>query len=125
MDGHPVEVSTKKQWWENRWDQEKGRATGVKEDALDVNFFLDTLENKVFKARQKLIEEEEVITAKGRRNIWSGREGRKMSLGLFAQHNTDMEKLIGIDYAEGTHECFETTYDHTKAFIQRDIICRI
>lgn len=117
VDGHPVELSTKKQWWENRWDQEKCRATGVKEDARDVNFFLDTLENKVFKARQKLIEEEEFITAEILRDMLAGRDGRKMVLELFARHNADMAALIGKDYAEGTHECFATTYAHTKAYI--------
>ncbi|GAC1308681.1 MAG: site-specific integrase [Mucilaginibacter sp.] len=118
VDGHPVELSTKKQWWENRWDQEKGRAIGVKEDAHEVNFFLDTLENKVFKARKKLIEEEELITAEILRDMLAGRDRRKMILEVFAQHNTDMEALIGKDYAEGTHECFATTYEHTKSFIQ-------
>ncbi len=118
VDGHPVELSTKKQWWENRWDKERGRASGVKEDARDVNFFLDTLENKVFKARQKLIEEEEVITAEILRDMLAGRDGRKMILELFAQHNAYMEALIDTDYADGTHQCFETTYEHTKAFIQ-------
>lgn len=78
VDGRPVELSTKKQWWENRWDQEKCRASGVKEDARDVNFFLDTLENKVFKARQKLIEDEELITAEILRDMLAGRDGRKM-----------------------------------------------
>ena len=63
VDGHPVELSTKKQWWENRWDQEKGRASGVKQDAQEVNFFLDTIENKVFKSRKQLIEDDELITA--------------------------------------------------------------
>jgi site-specific recombinase XerD len=118
VDGHPVELSTKKQWWENRWDKEKCRATGVKEDARDVNFFLDTLENKVFKARQKLIEEEELITAEILRDMLAGRDGRKMILELFAQHNADMEALIDTDYAGGTHQCFQTTYEHAKSFIQ-------
>ncbi|MDN3548981.1 site-specific integrase [Mucilaginibacter aquaedulcis] len=117
VDGHPVELSTKKQWWDNRWDQEKGRASGVKEDAREVNFFLDTLENKVFKARQKLIEEEEIITAEILRDMLAGRDSRKMILEIFAQHNADMKVLVGKDYAEGTCECFATTYEHTKSFI--------
>ena len=118
VDGHPVELSTKKQWWENRWDREKGRATGVKEDSRDVNFFLDTLENKVFKARRKLIEEEELITAVILRDMLVGRDERKMILAIFMQHNEDMKALIGMGYAEGTYDRFVTTYEHTKAYIQ-------
>ncbi|WP_447641993.1 MULTISPECIES: Arm DNA-binding domain-containing protein [Chitinophagaceae] len=73
VDGHPVEVSTKKQWWENRWDQDNGRANSTKPDAQELNFFLSTLENKVFQARQKLIEEDELITAEGIRDLVTGK----------------------------------------------------
>ncbi|HWZ14748.1 MAG TPA: Arm DNA-binding domain-containing protein [Mucilaginibacter sp.] len=109
VDGHPVEWSTKRQWQENRWDKQKCRATGNKEDTLSVNFFLDTLENKVFQARQKLIEADEVITAELLRDTITGSGNRKMLLEIFARHNSDMEALIGKDYADGTHDCFSTT----------------
>jgi len=118
VDGHPVELSTKKQWWENRWDQEKGRASGVKQDAQEVNFFLDTIENKVFKARKQLIEDEELITAELLRDMLTGKANRKMILEIFAEHNQQMEALVGKDYADGTLERYQTSYDHTKAFIQ-------
>ena len=117
VDGHPVELSTKKQWWENRWDQEKGRANGVKQDAQEVNFFLDTIENKVFKSRKQLIEDEELITAELLRDMLTGKANRKMILELFTDHNVQMEALVGKDYADGTLERYKTSYDHTKAFI--------
>ncbi|MBB6127449.1 site-specific integrase [Mucilaginibacter lappiensis] len=118
VDGHPVELSTKKQWWESRWDQEKGRASGVKQDAHEVNYFLDTLENKVFKARKKLIEDEELITAEQLRDMVMGKYQRKMIMEVFADHNRQMEALVGKDFAEGTLERYQTSYDHTKAFLQ-------
>ena len=117
VDGHPAELSTKKQWWENRWDQEKGRATGVKEDAREVNHFLDTLENKVFRARKQLIEDEELITAELLRSMLAGKDARKMILEVFAAHNKQMEALVGKDFADGTLDRYKTSYDHTKAFI--------
>jgi site-specific recombinase XerD len=118
VDGHPAEVSTKKQWWENRWDQERGRASGVKEDAQAVNYFLDMLENKVFKARKQLIEDEELITAELLRSMLTGKDSRKMILEIFADHNKQMEALVGKDFAEGTLERYQTSYDHTKSFIR-------
>ena len=78
VDGHPVELSTKKQWWENRWDQEKGRASGFKQDAQEVNFFLETLDSKIFKARKQLIEDDELITAELLRDMLTGKANRKM-----------------------------------------------
>ncbi len=118
VDGHPVEVSTKKQWWENRWDQNIGRANGTKPDAQELNFFLSTLENKVFQARQKLIEDDELITAEAIRDLVTGKDTRKMILEVFADHNKQMEALVGRDYADGTLERYETSLEHTKAFIQ-------
>ena len=117
VDGHPVELSTKKKWWEDRWDQEKCRASGVKEDAREVNYFLDTLENKVFKARKQLIEDDELITAELLRSMLTGKDDRKMILEIFAEHNRQMEELVGKDFADGTLERYQTSYDHTKAFI--------
>jgi site-specific recombinase XerD len=117
VDGHPAELSTKKQWWENRWDQDKGRASGVKQDAQEVNFFLDTLEAKVFKARQKLIQDDEVITADLLRKMLTGKDDRKTILEVFKTHNDQMEELVGKDFADGTLERYKTSFDHTKAFI--------
>ncbi|MDB4921854.1 site-specific integrase [Mucilaginibacter sp.] len=118
VDGHAVELSTKKRWWEDRWDQEKCRAIGVKQDAREVNSLLDTLESKVFKARKELIEDDELITAELLRSMLTGQEGRKMILEIFASHNQQMEALVGSDYADGTLERYQTSYDHTKAFIR-------
>ncbi|WP_447641992.1 MULTISPECIES: phage integrase SAM-like domain-containing protein [Chitinophagaceae] len=41
-----------------------------------------------------------------------------MILEVFADHNRKMEALVGKDYADGTLERYETSLDHTKAFIQ-------
>ncbi len=50
VDGHSVEWSTKMQWYEDRWDQDKGQATGNKEDAKTINSFLGTLEKRFLAA---------------------------------------------------------------------------
>jgi hypothetical protein len=52
---------------------------------------LDTLENQVFKAREKLIEEEELVTAELLRDMLGGKDSRKMILEVFAQHNSEHE----------------------------------
>ncbi len=41
-----------------------------------------------------------------------------MILEVFADHNRQMEALVGKDYADGTLERYETSLEHTKAFIQ-------
>jgi len=46
VDGVPKETSTRQHWDVTRWSQKTERATGNKEDARSVNFFLDTLQTK-------------------------------------------------------------------------------
>jgi len=92
VDGHPVELSTKKQWWENRWDQEKSRASGVKQDAQEVNFFLDTLENKVFKARKQLIEDDELITAELLRDMLTTSKWRRWLVRIMRMERSNVTK---------------------------------
>lgn len=43
VDGVPKETSTKRKWEIDRWSQRTERATGSREDAKVLNFFLDAL----------------------------------------------------------------------------------
>lgn len=61
VDGIPKEISTKQKWYSSRWDQKTGRATGTREDAKVLNFFLDTLVLKITKYITDLINEDSTI----------------------------------------------------------------
>jgi site-specific recombinase XerD len=117
VDCKAVEWSTREQWDSNRWDQDKCRAIGSKDDVKQINFFLDTLHSKVLKARQLLISEEEEITAELLRDLVTGRTTQKMILEIFAQHNLQMKALVGQDFADGTLDRYETSLEHTRKFI--------
>jgi hypothetical protein len=47
-----------------------------------------------------------------------GKDQCKMILEIFADHNQQMEALVGKDFAGGTLERYQTSYNHTKAFMQ-------
>jgi hypothetical protein len=41
VDGIPKELSLKRTWEKNRWNNGAGRASGTKEDAKSLNAYLD------------------------------------------------------------------------------------
>ncbi|MGJ1537824.1 Arm DNA-binding domain-containing protein [Sphingobacterium multivorum] len=47
VDGVPKETSTKRKWDVNRWNQKEEKAIGTKEDAKELNFFLDSFKTKI------------------------------------------------------------------------------
>lgn len=113
-----TELSSKRKWDPIRWSAEAGRATGTKEDAKELNHYLDSLQQKVFKAKRELIDANKYITTDALKSLLTGVDtGRRMILDIFAHHNAQMKALEGTDYAPGTVERFETAYSHTKDFI--------
>ncbi|WP_116789543.1 hypothetical protein [Flavobacterium psychrotrophum] len=63
VDGIAKETSTKQKWDVRRWDQEACRAIGNKEDARTLNFYLDTLTNKILQFKAEVILSGQFITA--------------------------------------------------------------
>jgi hypothetical protein len=55
VDGIPKEASTRRQWDIERWNQKTERATGTKEDAKSLNFFLDSLKMKIYEIKSEIL----------------------------------------------------------------------
>jgi site-specific recombinase XerD len=118
VDGKPTELSAKRKWDPTKWSTAAGRAIGTKEESRELNYYLNTLELKVYEAKKVLMEANKEITATAIKNILVGNhDSRKMILELFQHHNEQMKALEGIDFAPGTVERYNTSYEHTKDFI--------
>src|ERR1700744_3201151 len=121
VDGIAKEISTKRIWYTERWNQAYGRAIGNKEEAKSLNSFLDALTVKVHQAKTFLIESNKSVTAESIKNIISGSgDERKTLLKIFTDYNKQVEALVGKDYSPLTLKRFKTTYSHTETFIQTD-----
>ena len=118
VDGQSKELSTKRLWAVSRWNTAFGRAEGTKEDARELNAYLDTIHHKVLQAKKQLLESDKEISAESLKNIILGiGEKRKMILEIFQEHNDNLESLVGKDFAEGTLLRYKTSLDHTRSFI--------
>jgi len=63
VDGIQRETSTKRKWEGSRWNQKTERATGTKEDAKALNYFLDSIRRKVEDYKIQLISRNTPITS--------------------------------------------------------------
>jgi len=119
VDGKSVELSSKRKWESSKWNSSAARATGTKEDARELNHFLDALELQIFQAKRALIEADREISAKAIKDIITGNvEKRKKILEVFKEHNAQMKALQGVDFAPSTMQRYNISYNHTRDFIK-------
>ncbi len=119
VDGISKETSTKQKWDPNRWDQQTCRATGNKEDARAINFYLDSITNKILQFKAELIISSNAITTQRLLDFIQGKDdSRAKLLDEFQQHNDEMKALVATgEYAIGTHTRFVIAKRHVKEFI--------
>ena len=69
-------------------------------------------------AEKKLIANNLDITIENIKNSLSGATKRKRFLiSIFEEHNNKIKELLGIEYAPGTYERYQTSLKHTKDFL--------
>lgn len=118
VDGIPKETSTKRKWDVTRWDQTHERASGTKEDAKSINYFLDTLATNISNYKTELILGGKKITASSIIDFVKGTNPSSLKvLQEFQKHNDRMQKLIPDEFAEGTHKRYVTARSHVQEFV--------
>lgn len=119
VDGIPKEASTRRQWDTERWNQKTERATGTKEDAKSLNFFLDSLNMKIHEIKSEILYSGKPITSKKiMDHIMGNTTSRVKVLEEFQKHNDEMKALIGNGYTASTLERFSITKNHLSTFIK-------
>ena len=93
VNGRRAEISAKRSVHPQRWDSEANRMKGNKEDAKAVNALIDIMTIKLNKIYNRLVENDEIITATKIKEIYLGKEIRKRSLiEVFGLHNKMMSQ---------------------------------
>ncbi|MDV4042987.1 recombinase [Elizabethkingia anophelis] len=119
VDGIPKETSTKRKWEYSRWDDKLDRASGTKEDAKSLNYYLDSLETKINNYKTMLVNEGKIITSEEIINFVKGKSvSRVKVLEEFQKHNDEMYALIPSEYAKGTWDRYVTARSHVHEFIK-------
>ncbi|UUW08786.1 site-specific integrase [Flavobacterium plurextorum] len=120
VDGVPKETSTKRKWSASRWEPKTGRAVGTKEDAKTLNFFLNSLELKIRKFADHLLDKQEFVTSIKLINFVLGKTKPKNTvMQEFQLHNDQMLALVEKkEFAIGTHVRYKISKNHVEEFMQ-------
>ncbi len=121
VDSGCVEISSKRKCFTEKWNAKAERVEGKTEYAKNINAYLDTLQQKIFEAKRRLIEVDEDISAGKIKDLVMGKKIEKERFTLMEQfkiHNEQMKALVGKDFAPATLQRYETSYKHTLNFLQ-------
>ena len=117
VNGQRAEISVKRSVELERWDPNSNRVKGNKEDAKAVNSLIDMMVLKLNKIYNKLVENDEKISANRIKEIFLGKNIKHRSLmEVFSLHNEMMRGRVGIDFSKSTFTRYCTTYDHITNF---------
>ncbi|HTG65509.1 MAG TPA: site-specific integrase [Flavobacterium sp.] len=118
INGRRFDVSTGLYIEETRWSSEGYKIKGNSEEARIINGRLDMLRAAVYETEKKLFMSQLEITFESFKNEYQGKKTRdRMLIPIFEEHNRKMKELIGLEFAAGTYERYETSLRHTKNFL--------
>jgi site-specific recombinase XerD len=119
VNGQRIDQSIQRYVEVTRWGAMAGRVRGNSVEARQMNVYLDTLTAKVLKLEREMVQDGQVITVESFREKWMGIQERpRMLMEIFQQHNDQLAALIGKEFSPATLERYNTSRDHTKAFLQ-------
>ncbi len=121
VNGRRSELSISRKVDPEKWNARTGRMRGTNPRANELNKYLDTVRGKINKIHTRLVEDNEPFTSADIKNLYLGK-GRnvKMLLELFEEHNQQMEKLVGIEFALGTWKRYHTTKSHVAEYVKTE-----
>lgn len=120
VNGKQAEFSTGKDVEISKWSSAQNRLKGNSEEARTINKYLDILQSNVLVLENKLLLSRDSFDATDIKNLLTGAETtERFLIPIFEEHNSNMEKLIGKEYAIATLKNFKTCLAHLKDFLWR------
>jgi len=121
VNGKRSELSIQRKVSLEKWNLGSGKVKGYSIEAQEINLYIDTISNKINKIQQNFVENNIPYSAEKIKNQYLGKgENQKMLLEIFKEHNKQVEKLIGKDFAAGTAERYKTAKMHVEDYIKKD-----
>ena len=101
-----------------KWSSEASKMKGNSEEARMINGQLDIMRATVYETEKKLFMNQVQITFESFKNEYQGKKEReRMLIPIFVEHNRKIKELVGLEYAPGTLERYQTSLKHTKEFL--------
>jgi len=118
VDGKRFEYSTKKFIEPSKWSNELSKMKGNSEEGRSINSLLDFTKNRINEIQFELLKDGISPNIEEFKNRLLGiKEREHLLIPIFKEHNRKIKELLGIEYAPGTLERYETSLKHTKDFL--------
>ena len=118
VEGKRFEYSSKKFIEPSKWSNELSRMKGNSEEARSINSLLDFTKNQINEIQFELLKDNITLNIEEFKNRLLGTKIReRMLIPIFKEHNSKIKELLGIEYAPGTLERYETSLKHTSNFL--------
>ncbi len=118
VNGKRSEISIQRKIEVKNWNSKAGKVRGTTLKVKNLNRLMDFKKSRIYSIHQDLIEKNKIVTAKAIKNSYLGiGEKEKCLIEVFKNHNNQIEKLVGKEYALNTLKRYETTLNHTKSFL--------
>jgi len=119
VNGKRAELSINRKVDIDKWNSAANKVKGYSKEAQEINSYIDSIKLKINKIHQTLLEENKVVSSKIIQNIYQGKnQPRKMVISIFEEHNRQLKKLVGKEYAPGTLMRYETAKRHIEEFLE-------
>lgn len=121
VNGQRSELSISRKVDPEKWSARTGKMRGTNLEANELNSYFDAARNKINKIHARLVDEGRPFNSSDIKNLYVGKgEKIKMLVQLFEEHNQQMEKLVGIEFALGTWKRYHTTKKHVEEFLKTE-----
>ncbi len=119
VDGRRSEMSIRRKVPIKRWNSETGTLMGQSNEAKVINEHLAAIRSNIYKIHNRFLDDGKHVSADRVLNSYLGLDNEKrMLLEVFEEHNTNVNSLVGIDFAHGTAERYRTAKNHVEDYIK-------
>lgn len=121
VNGKRAELSIQRKVSLGKWNSKSGKVKGFSSEAQEINQYIDLISNKINKIHQQFIQDEKPFTSINIRDTYLGKNiEHKMVLKIFQDHNNQVEKLVGKEFAPLTALRYKTAKKHVEEFIKKE-----
>jgi site-specific recombinase XerD len=120
IDGTRAEWSAQRKCEPSRWSQQAGKMTGNKQDAMQLNQYLDALRTRIFDVQKEYTLKNIPLTAEmvKQKLLYQQQEMQHTLLSVYEYHNHQFGELVGIEFALGTFKKFKSALTSLKKYIE-------
>ncbi len=119
VDGKRSTISLHRKIDPEKWDSRMNKMKGKGTEAEELSTLMTNILHKINRIQNKLIDKGDPFTSKDIKDLYLGKKEKpKMLLEVFDEHNKQMEKLIGIEFALGTYKRYFTTRNHIYEYVK-------